>query len=74
MDNLDVINQNEYYETIRAYDYVILYGAGSKARQCTGILERFGVDISDVCDSSQDRWGEMFGNHRIRSFEEVHSE
>ena len=65
------INQSDYFDKIKKMGVIVLYGAGSKAKQAAKTLERLGINISEVCDNDTTRYGELFLGHTICSFEDV---
>lgn len=75
MREMTVINSKNYFDKIKNYKKIILFGCGGKGRQAIGILERLGVNISAACDNNIQLWGKEFlPNIYIKSLDEIADE
>lgn len=67
-----IIDENEYFNRIKRYRNIILFGAGSKARQTVDLLEQRGVTPTAVCDNNSKLWGSLFLNqYPIYSYAQI---
>lgn len=68
----DIINPDLYFEEIKSYKNIIMYGIGSKARQTINFLKEKGIVPIEVCDGNEKLWGGVFDNtYIIRSYKEI---
>jgi FkbM family methyltransferase len=61
-----------YFNEIRQYKNVILFGCGGKGKQALGLLEENGIAITAACDNNKDLQGQKFiDDIYIESFEKA---
>ena len=66
MNFQQLIDSEEYFQKIKQYDNIVVYGAGNKARETVKLLEQKGIYPDAVCDGNQALWGKEFlGKYRV---------
>lgn len=60
MGKFTVVNVDEYFDELRKYKNVILFGCGGKGREAVPILEKHGIKITAACDNNKNLWGHKF--------------
>lgn len=60
MSDFAWVNVNQYFNEIRKYKNIILFGCGGKGREAIPILRAHGIEIAAVCDNNQALWGHKF--------------
>lgn len=72
MNQLECINPDGYFNQIKQYKNIILFGCGGKGRQAISILENQGIKLTAVCDNNINLFGKEFiQGLYIKSLEEV---
>ena len=72
MNFQQLIDSEEYFQKIKQYDNIVVYGAGNKARETVKLLEQKGIYPDAVCDGNQALWGKEFlGKYRVSRYEEM---
>lgn len=72
MNEFELINSTEYFDQIRNYKNIILFGCGGKGRQAIKILNDLGVRVSVACDNNSELHGKLFVNNiLIKSLDEI---
>lgn len=67
-----IINAESYFNSIRENKNIIMFGAGSKARQIIKLLEDRDIFPCEVCDNNKELQGQQFmGKYEIKSYESV---
>lgn len=70
-----LIDDSQYFENIKKYSHIIVYGAGNKAKLTIPLLESKGIVPCAVCDGNSALWGNTFlGKYPIYSYEQATSE
>lgn len=66
------VNSDEYFNDIKKYKNIIMFGAGSKAHQVIKLLEEQGIFPCEICDNNKELQGKYFmGKYVIKSHEEI---
>ena len=69
-----LIDDSQYFEKIKKYNHIIIYGAGNKAKLTIPLLENKGIVPCVVCDGNSALWGKTFlGKYPICSYEQATS-
>ena len=69
---MNLINMKKYFEEIRAYKNVVLFGCDEKGREAMKLLQEHGIQVAVACDNNEALWGKRFAsNMMIQSFEDV---
>lgn len=69
-----LIDDSQYFEKIKKYNHIIVYGAGNKAKLTIPLLENKGIVPCVVCDGNSALWGNTFlGKYPICSYEQATS-
>ena len=69
-----LIDDSQYFEKIKKYNHIIVYGAGNKAKLTIPLLENKGIVPCVVCDGNSALWGKTFlGKYPICSYEQATS-
>lgn len=72
MKNFALTNVNKYFNEIRKYENIVLFGCGRKGKQAKSILKKHGIEITAACDNNSDLFGKEFTEGiKIQSFEQV---
>lgn len=72
MENIGFIDPGKYFEEIRQYEHVILFGCGGKGRASIPILQEQRIKIAAACDNNEELWGKEFlPSIYIQSLEEA---
>lgn len=75
MDEIRLIDSIEYFDQIRKYKNIILFGCGGKGRQAIKILNNIGIRITAACDNDVKLQGQVFfDNILIQSLDECLNE
>ena len=72
MEHFALPNVNAYFEEIKQYSNIILFGCGGKGREAVPILAEYGIRITAACDNNHALWGQEFVDGvRIQPFEQA---
>lgn len=69
-----LLSDLEYFDDIKNYQHIIVYGAGNKAKLTLPLLENKGIKPCAICDGNRELWGtSLLGKYPIDSYEQVTS-
>ena len=69
---MKLIDAREYFDVIRSYEKIILFGCGGKGRQAIKLLDDLDIHISAACDNNKEIQGTCFsGSIFIQSLDAV---
>ena len=72
MNKVNFVNAEKYFDEIRKYENVVLFGCGGKGKQAISILEKRNIKITAACDNNVDLFGKKFMEGvYIENFERV---
>lgn len=75
MKQIELVNSREYFNIIRGYENIILFGCGGKGRQAIKLFEKLDIHISAACDNNKEIQGKLFyGTIFIQSLDAVLSD
>lgn len=71
MFNNLVIDDVEYFNTIKQYKNVVCWGAGAKGRQTKLLLQQKGINVKYFIDSNNKKWGTIIDGIEVISYEKL---